>query len=163
MAAMRDPARRSALERTFTHRMHTLHKLTDRVSQAAYLSDAGLPLGEGRCLAAVGSFAPLSVKDVARQANLDKSQASRAVQTLVDKGLVAKKASAVDGRGVVLTLTAQGRRVWQRVMAVIERRNEEILACLSTAERRELDRLLGRVLAHVRGDGAGEDGEPPAD
>lgn len=148
---MRGVRRGLPLERTFTHRMHTLHKLTDRISQAAYLADAGLPLGEGRCLAAVGSFAPLSVKDVARQANLDKSQASRAVQSLVDKGLVAKQSSPVDGRGVVLTLTAQGRRVWQRVMAVIERRNEEILACLDAAERRELDRLLGRVLEHVRG------------
>jgi hypothetical protein len=54
-----------ALGRTVTHRLHTLYKLTDRVSQAAYLTDAGLPLSEGRCLSAVGAFAPLSVNDLA--------------------------------------------------------------------------------------------------
>jgi DNA-binding MarR family transcriptional regulator len=121
---------------------------------------AGHRPGVGRCRAAVGAFAPLSVKDVARQANLDKSPASRAVQALVDEGLVAKQASEVDGRGVVLTLTPKGRRVWQRVMALIERRNEQILACLSAAERRELDRLLERVLEHARG-GEADGGAAP--
>ena len=53
------------LDRTFTHQLHTLHKLTDRVSQGAYLQDAGLPLSEGRCLSAIGAFTPLSVNDLA--------------------------------------------------------------------------------------------------
>lgn len=46
----------------------------------------------------MGRFlAPLSVKGVARQAILDKSTASRAMQALVEKGLVAKQASEADG------------------------------------------------------------------
>lgn len=137
------------LDRTVTHRLHTLHKLTDRVSQAAYVTDAGMPLSEGRCLAAVGAFTPLSVNDLARRANLNKGQASRAAQTLVDQGLVRKEASATDGRGVVLTLTAKGKHAWRRVMTVIERRNDEILACLDAAERQQLDRLLDRLVAHA--------------
>jgi DNA-binding MarR family transcriptional regulator len=138
-----------ALDRTVTHRLHTLHKLTDRVSQAAYVTDAGMPLSEGRCLAAVGAFSPLSVNELARRANLNKGQASRAAQTLVDQGLVRKEASATDGRGVVLTLTAKGERAWRRVMTVIERRNDEILACLDATERQQLDRLLDRLVAHA--------------
>ena len=39
----------------------------------------------------------------------------------------------------MLTLTAEGERGWRRVMAVIERRNSEIVACLDAAERRQLD------------------------
>jgi len=139
-----------ALDRTVTHRLHTLYKLTDRISQAAYLADAGLPLSEGRCLSAVGAFAPLSVNDLAQQANLNKGQASRAAQALVDQGLVRKEASATDGRGVVLALTAKGERAWHRVMAVIERRNGEIVGCLDAAERRQLDRLLDRLVEHAR-------------
>ena len=139
-----------ALDRTVTHRLHTLYKLTDRVSQAAYLADAGLPLSEGRCLSAVGAFAPLSVNDLAQQANLNKGQASRAAQALVDQGLVRKQASTTDGRGVVLMLTAKGERTWRRVMDVIERRNAEIVDCLDAAERRQLDRLLDRLVDHAR-------------
>ena len=140
----------AALDRTFTHRLHTLSKLTDRVSQAAYLADAGLPLGEGRCLSAVGAFAPLSVNDLAQRANLDKAQASRAAQSLVDQGLVRKDASSSDGRSIVLSPTPKGKRVWQRVMAVVERRNDEVLSCLDATERRQLDRMLDRLVEHAR-------------
>lgn len=139
-----------ALGDSFTHRLHTLGKLTDRVTQAAYLDETALPLGEGRCLAAIGAFAPLSVKDLAHRANVDKGQASRAAQSLVDKGLVVKTPSAADARGVELAFTPAGEQLWRRLMRVIERRNAEIVACLSPAEQAQLDGLLGRLVAHAR-------------
>jgi DNA-binding MarR family transcriptional regulator len=144
---MTDPI---SLERTITHRLHTLSKLTDRITQAAYVLDADIPFSEGRCLAAIGAFRPLSVKDLAYRANLDKGQASRAAQSLVDLGLVHKQASATDGRGVVLNLSAKGEPVWQRLMSVIERRNLEIVSCLSPAEQGQLDRLLDCLVNHAR-------------
>jgi DNA-binding MarR family transcriptional regulator len=147
-ARLRSPG---ALASTVTFRLHSLAKLTDRVSQAAYAAEAGLPIGEGRCLSAIGSFRPLSVVDLAAAANLDKAQASRAAASLVAQGLVRKVASPTDGRGVLLTLTARGERVWQRVMDLVARRNDEITACLSAAERAQLDRLLDRLVAHARG------------
>lgn len=145
-----------SLADTVTHRLHTLAKLTDRVTQAAYLSEAGMALGEGRCLAAVGAFEPLSVKDLARMANVDKGQASRAAQALVDKGLVVKTTCAADARGVELRFTPAGAALWRRLMAVIERRNQEIVACLAPAEQTQFDGLLSRLVAHARllaGDG----------
>jgi DNA-binding MarR family transcriptional regulator len=144
------PKNSLALDRTFTHRLHTLSKDTDRITQAAYQVDAGIAFSEGRCLAAIGAFRPLSVNDLASRANLNKAQASRAAQSLVEQGLVHKDTSATDRRGVVLTLTTQGEGVWQRVMAVIERRNEEIVSCLTTAERQQLDDLLDRLISHAK-------------
>ena len=138
------------LGRTVTHRLHVLQKLTDRVSQQAYLEKTGMPLGEGRCLAAVGAFSPLSVSDLAARANLDKGQASRAAQALLDQGLVSKEASAIDGRGVVLSLTPEGVQVWRRLMKVIRDRNDEIVACLTPDEREVLDALLDRLVEHAR-------------
>ena len=149
----------SPLDRTITHRLHTLSKITDRVSQAAYETDAGIPYSEGRCLAAIGSFSPLSVNDLAQWANLNKGQASRAAQSLVEQSLVRKVASATDGRGVVLTLTAKGERVWQRLMLVIERRNAEIVSCLDVSEVQQLSALLDRLVEHARST-AGEGVEP---
>ncbi|MDE2418612.1 MAG: winged helix-turn-helix transcriptional regulator [Burkholderiales bacterium] len=147
------PPRRSftPLDQTTTHRLHTLTKITDRISQAAYLDDAGIPISEGRCLAAIGAFSPLSVNELACQSNLNKSQASRAVQALVDKGLVLKTTRASDARGVVLSLTPLGRSTWQRVMAVVERRNAEIESCFSAAESRQFHALLARLVEHARG------------
>jgi DNA-binding MarR family transcriptional regulator len=138
------------LDRTMTYRLHLLHKLSDRVSQIAYVNDAGMSMSEGRCLSAIGSFEPLSVNDLALRANLNKGQASRAAQGLVDQGLVKKDTSGTDARGVVLTLTAKGARKWQRVMQVVARRNSEIFGCLSAAEREQLSNMFDRLIEHAR-------------
>jgi DNA-binding MarR family transcriptional regulator len=139
-----------SLERSLTHRLHTLTKLTDRATQQAYQQEVGLALGEGRCLAAVGAFGPLSVNDLAGRANLDKAQASRAAQVLVDRGLVCKTTSPSDARAVVLTLSPAGEATWRDLSAAIARRNDEITACLNHTERALLDRLIDRLLAHAR-------------
>lgn len=139
------------LERTLTHRLHRLQKLTDRSSQSAYLEKTGLPLSECRCLAAIGSFSPLSVNDLAVRAHLDKAQASRAAQLLVNRGLVRKQASESDARVAVLTLTAEGSAAWRRVMAVIRSRNATIVSCLSAQEQQLLDALLDRLVEHAAG------------
>ena len=145
------PARKrpvTPLAESFTHRLHTLQKLTDKVTQDAYLAATGLPLGEGRCLTAVGAFAPLSVKDLAQLSNLNKSQASRAAQSLVDRGLVIKQGSEADGRGVVLMLSPEGRSRWEATVRLIARRNRDIFGCLNARELATLDRLLDRLVAH---------------
>lgn len=138
------------LEQFLTYRLHRVNKLTDRATADAYAEVVELPVGEARCLAAIGSFAPLSVNLLAAKANLDKGQASRAAQALVERGLVLKQASAVDGRGVVLTPTRSGRALWRRVMALIARRNEEIFGCLDAAEQAQLGAVLDRLIAHSR-------------
>jgi DNA-binding MarR family transcriptional regulator len=143
-------AARVPLDEFLTYRLHQVNKLTDRASSEAYAQEFGLPVGEARCLAAIGNFAPLSVNQLAARANLDKGQASRAAQALVDRGLVAKEASPSDARGVLLKPTAEGKRLWTRVMRVIARRNEEIFGCLDPAEQRLLAAFLDRVLAHAR-------------
>jgi DNA-binding MarR family transcriptional regulator len=148
MAASRAPA--VPLDQFLSYRLHQVNKLTDKASSDAYAEEFGLPAGEARCLAAIGNFAPLSVNQLAARANLDKAQASRAAQALVERGLVLKEASEADARGVVLQPTAAGRRLWARVMQLIARRNQEIFGCLSAAEQQQLARLLDRVLADAR-------------
>ena len=138
------------LDRTLTYRLHLLHKLTDIESQRAYVAGAGLSMSDGRCLTAVGTFAPLSVNELAKKANLNKGQASRAAQSLVDQGLVLKAASPTDGRGVVLTLTPQGQAAWQRAMAVVGQRNHDIFGVLSTAEQIQLSDFFDRLIVEAR-------------
>lgn len=146
----RKPAALPALDRFLTYRLHLVNKLTDRFNSDAYADEFGLPVGEARCLAAIGNFAPLSVVELAAKANLNKGQASRAAQALVERGLVSKEASEADGRSVVLAPTASGRALWNRVMALIARRNDEIFGCLSSAERRQLGGMLDRLITHAR-------------
>jgi DNA-binding MarR family transcriptional regulator len=138
-----------ALDQLFTHKLHRLAKLTDKATQTAYDERIGLPHSEGRCLSAIGTVgaAGLSVNALAELSNLTKGQASRAASTLIERGLVRKEDSPSDGRGVVLTLTAEGRKVCDAVFELVQKRNEEILKLLTTTERKQLASMFDRLIA----------------
>lgn len=155
-----DPAP-PVLARAYTYRLHRLQKLTDKSMQLAYGAITELPLGEGRCLTAVGAFAPLSVQLLAHAANVDKAQASRAAQSLVEKGLVRKLPDPQDARGVVLSLTPKGKRLCERLMQIVALRNEQIMACLSAAEQATFDGMLDKLVAHAQAVGAAQDASAP--
>lgn len=138
------------LQHTLTYRLHLLHKITDQESQRRYLKELDLGLSDGRCLATVGSFEPLSVNDLAKAANLNKGQASRAAQSLVERGLLEKTVDPADGRGVVLRLTEGGRECWAAVMELIIQRNKEIFGGLSFQQQTQLSELLDCLIRHAQ-------------
>jgi len=110
-----------ALERFLTYRLHLVNKLSDRDTYRACQDELELPLGEARCLAAIGRFAPLSIKDLARAANLDKGQASRSARSLVERGMVNKTASESDARGVLLTVTPADQEKFGQILDTVAR------------------------------------------
>ena len=148
-------AETTSLQAFLTYRLHKLNKLSDHHSGKAYAA-MGLGVSEARCLAAIGQFAPLSVNDLAARANLNKAQASRAAQMLVERDLVLKSASDTDARGVVLTPTRGGKLLWKRVMRLIAQRNADIFGCLSASEQRQLETFFDRLIAHSENGDPGE-------
>lgn len=137
------------LHESLTYRLHFLHKISDQETQKQYVEQIGLSLSESRCLASIGTFSPLSVNHLAQAANLNKAQASRAAQALVDKQLVTKEPDPTDKRGVVLNLSETGKSYWQKIMALIQKRNEEIFSCLSAEELTLFSQFLDRLIADL--------------
>lgn len=137
------------LDRYFTYRLNTLNKINDLISQSVYLAKTGLTLAESRCLAAVGAFQKATINQLALEANLDKSHASRTAQSLVDRGWVEKVSSEADARSVVLSLTPAGRTLWKKVMQQVELRNQALLACLTPQEQAQLLDMFVRMEAHA--------------
>jgi len=112
----------NVIEGLFTYRLHVLKKQTDRTMNEAFTDEIALTLTEARVLLSVGSFGALSVSDLGKASNLDRSQASRATDILERKGLVEKTSSTTDGRGVVVTLTAKGKKTYTRAAAIAKAR-----------------------------------------
>jgi DNA-binding MarR family transcriptional regulator len=50
----------------------------------------------------------------------------------------------------VLDTTQAGRRKYEDVIALIERRNQEIFGCLSAKEQVQLAAMLDRIIAGLR-------------
>jgi len=143
-----------AVGRPLIDRLHQLHKLVDRETQLAFPTATGLGPSDGRCLAVAGAAGPLSVNELARLSQLDKGQASRAAQSLVALGLLRRQAHPHDARSVQLSLTAAGRRTWQRTIRLLAQRDDAAFACLSDRDRATLGRLLDRLIEHNGGMGA---------
>ena len=138
-----------ALDRYASYRLHLITKLSDKTSATAYVEKLRLSLSEGRCLAAMGQYEPLSVQELARLANLNKANASRASDALAQRGIAVKSANQTDGRGVVLTLTPAGRTLWGQTMRLIQQRNEQIFSCLTPDELATFDKALDKIVGHL--------------
>jgi DNA-binding MarR family transcriptional regulator len=134
------------LDQSFTYKLHSLHKLTDLQTQRAYERLSEMSLSDGRCLSVIAAFGPLSVNDLAFKSNLNKAQASRAAQSLVERKFVLKDHSTTDKRGVVLSLTAHGKKTVAKVFELIAERNVEILSVLSLKEQQLVHQLFDRLI-----------------
>ncbi len=111
-----------------------------------------LTLSDCRCLAVIGHFYPVSINDLALYANLDKSQASRAAQRLVDEGLIGRQSQEGDSRIVNLVLTKKGQRAYAKVVDIATRRNEDVFAALTPVERALLSGLLDKLIENAQGE-----------
>jgi DNA-binding MarR family transcriptional regulator len=146
-------AAKAGLEQFLTYRMHVLNKLSDRGISERYQTKLGITLPEARVIASVGSFGPFSIMELAKHANLDKSQASRAAEALIQRGLVARAPSAEDGRSVVISLTPEGRALFRKVMPIARKWNADLFACLDEAQAQALGQALDQVIAHALASG----------
>ena len=75
-----------------SYRLHVVANLLSRGAAMRYRREFGVSLWEWRTIALLGAQAPLSLNELAAAAGLDKSQMSRVVAGLVERGLVARGA-----------------------------------------------------------------------
>jgi len=99
-------------------------------------------------LAALDDGGPASQADLSRRTTIDRSDIVAALNELTGRGLVARSPDPTDRRRNVVSLTAAGRRHLQKLDRILDRAQDDLLAPLSPAERRELVDLLTRVVDH---------------
>lgn len=137
---------KAGLEQFLTYRLHVLNKLAERGISERYQEKLGVTLPEARVIASVGSFGPFSIMELARHANLDKSQASRAAEALIRQGLVQREQSAEDGRVVLVSLTTEGRALYRKVMPIARKWNGDLFDCLDDAEKIAFGHALDKII-----------------
>lgn len=89
----------------------------------------------------------VSVGALARQQGVTGAFVTAEAGKLVRRGLLAKRGSRVDRRGVLLSLSAKGRRLLVAAGPDIQAVNDTIFGTLSAREFRMLDRLTRRLVA----------------
>lgn len=131
------------IKELLSYRISRVANALSRSAALRYRREFGVSLSEWRSIALLGSDAPLTVNKLARLAALDKAQMSRTVASLSDRGLILRQVGP--GRSTVLTLTENGRRLYDGLITAAYERDSAFLACLTARERRALDSALEKL------------------
>jgi DNA-binding MarR family transcriptional regulator len=126
-----------------------LNRLAAEVSSALsseYRQRYGLDIPEWRVLATLGfRNDACSAQYIAHCTRTHKSTISRAVTALMTRQLVERVENADDRREFRLRMTRKGNALYQQLIPRLLRREQEILSCLSAAERKHFAHVLGKI------------------
>lgn len=103
------------LEIFFPFVLNQTAEATGRAFQNSYRSRFNLSRTQWRVLAIVGRYEKLTSRRVCDIANEEKSRVSRAVSALENRGLLSRTLSTTDRRAEELSLTDQGKTVYEAI------------------------------------------------
>ena len=133
-----------------TFRLHVLARVSERFFEQFYQREFGLSLLECRMIGITGDFGQLSFKRLCETANLDKSHASRLIDKLIARRLLAKVNHPSDQRSVMLGLTTSGRQCHRALHASARAMADRWLSALSRDARRVFQDSLVKLVEEMR-------------
>jgi DNA-binding MarR family transcriptional regulator len=113
---------------------------------ADVLGSVGLTPALFALLNVIGARAGAIQQELGSTLGIDRSTMVSLIDQLESAGLARRRPSATDRRAREIGITPKGRRLLQRARELIFQVEDEVLAGLTAAERRELLALLRRAL-----------------
>jgi MarR family transcriptional regulator, lower aerobic nicotinate degradation pathway regulator len=124
---------------------------------AEALAGAGLRRQHFLVLSALAERGAASQAALGRRLSIDRSDLHALLSDLERHGFVARVRDAHDRRRILIGLTPAGARALKRLDSRVEAAQEALVAPLSAADRRELHRLLTRLVEHHSGRDSGSE------
>ena len=137
------------LERFVPYRLSLLSNRVSGAIAALYEERFGIGITQWRVVAVLGRFPGLSANGVAERTAMDKVAVSRAVATLIGRGIVERQVHGEDRRRSVLRLTRAGKRLHAQVAPLALDAERRLLAPLDARERAQLHALLDKLDAGI--------------
>jgi DNA-binding MarR family transcriptional regulator len=138
-----------AAPRLFTFRLVGVLNMLRRSATLATRREFGLLDTEWRIMAQVGENAPLSLNALAEPLGLDRGQLSRAVKGMVTRGLLDSRRKR-GGPAIVITLSEEGRALYERMMVLAAARNAFLVGDIPEAEIERVAAVLDAVMGKAQ-------------
>jgi DNA-binding MarR family transcriptional regulator len=132
-----------------SHRVLVLSNTLALAAARHYPSRFGVRLAEWRVIDAVQAGGGISANQISLWLRTDKAWVGRSVERLIAAGYIRRRPDPGHGRRLLLSLTAKGERRYAAIAMAARRRNGNVLAALSAAEREVLERALGKLQARA--------------
>ena len=106
----------------------------------------GLNRGEYLLLFCLSHIEELTSQDVADMTGRPRNSISRAVHRMLEDGYLTRSPDPADGRQALLRITYEGQELHRQIVPRFLVWEEQILCALDSDERRQLDRLLAKLV-----------------
>jgi DNA-binding MarR family transcriptional regulator len=130
-----------ALESFLPYRLNRIAAAVSQNFRSVYGPHHDLTIPEWRVLATLGQSEKISAKEIGRHSSMHKTKVSRAVRALEERRWLTRRESEEDRREEILSLTAQGRKVYNDIVPKALAFEKQILDRLGS----EADALLAAL------------------
>jgi len=144
-----EAAHRPALDNLLLYRVHRLFSVGGSLVIRLCEGQFGITRREWRLLAVLAGRPDLSSSQLAQHAYLDAARTSRAIGSLVDKGLILRTSAPGDRRQVLLRLTPAGDALYEELFPLVERINAQLLEAIEGDAVARFDEALARLQARA--------------
>ena len=133
------------LRQFLPYRLAVLEQRVGYATTRHYQHDFDINRTEWRVMATLAMFDNISATDICEFTHMAKMQVSRAIARLKEKNLVVQAVSKSDHRATQLSLTGDGRKIYQRIVPRVLAEEQAILGHLSATEQGQLLKILDKL------------------
>ncbi len=138
------------LEEFLPYRLNVLAGLTSSALAQIYAERFGLTIPAWRVIVTLGQYEYRTARDMAPDGVMHKSTVSRAVAALEKRGLITRRPNLDDRREEWLTLTPEGRAIYEAVAPEALAVEERLLSVLTPQEQKTLSTLIEKLTRQAR-------------
>jgi DNA-binding MarR family transcriptional regulator len=135
-----------SLKSFLPYRLNILAQTVSAGFAVAYSEAFGITAPEWRILSTLGEFRQMTAKEIGDHSRMHKATVSRAVLSLDKRELLRRTPSAADRREEILSLTAEGRELYETIAPMALRYERGLLEGLSDEDIAQLDRLIRHIM-----------------
>lgn len=137
---------RLAHDEFLTFRLSVLSAAFDRKAARVLSENFDVTLAERRVLGAIVYNGTIRFGELVKHLTIDGAQISRATASLIQRGLVKRSRDKTDGRSAILSPTARGRHLDERIINGGRENQKQILANLTSDEREMFYSSIGKLM-----------------
>lgn len=134
----------------FPYRVTQLADAVSRAVAPVYTRRFGLSRDEWRILVALAEEQQIKTLDLIAHTTLDKMQVSRALARMESAGLIERIADPEDARARIVRPTDAARKLYKKIVPMVQAREAFLLESLTPDERRVLFDAMDKVMERAR-------------
>lgn len=137
------------LEDFLPYRLVVAASLVSQATARTYSTQYGIGIAEWRVLATLGEFGTMTAKQIGAHSHMHKTKVSRAVATLTEKKMLARRANRDDKREAFLTLSPAGQKIYNEIAPAAVALSQRVFGEVSPDDRAAFERVLDTVTARA--------------